>query len=142
VVKDFLMSFFRPDIIRRAIIHFLIVILAILLLGWSLAPFIEAQELPQWAYTLEDQNEPEYLALRTQYGTLRVLPDKAAWGCGYLKANSNVLIAWDRPLVLQVQTEDGAWQISCPVDVVGRVDEEPCSMNDWGDCDVVVENAF
>jgi hypothetical protein len=99
----------------------------------------QAQVVSPWGYTLEDQNEPEVLALRTQYGTFRVMRTED-WGCGFVEANQNVQIEWhEAHVVLWPQSED--WSPACPAHILAQMDSVPCFMNEWGDCDVWVEHA-
>jgi hypothetical protein len=107
----------------------------------ALVLLLAAQSVSPWAYTLEDQNEPEYLALRTQYGTFRVLtlPVDLDWGCGYVVANQNVQVEFSGEYVSL--TPDGTgWMPSCQAHIVAQMDSLPCFTNEAGDCDVRVEN--
>jgi hypothetical protein len=121
-------------------VRFWLLIFGSILLTWIVvAKHVNAQPVSAWAYTLEDQAEPEYLALRTQYGTLRVIKGDD-WACGYLLANQNVqIIELDAQTVLMVPEGEG-WVPSCSAQIVGQVDEQPCFMNANRDCDVRVEN--
>jgi hypothetical protein len=113
---------------------------ALVLLLALAAIWSEARAQSEWAYTLEDQNEPEYLALRTQYGTFRVMTSTADWGCGYVLANQNVQLEfWGENVLLTPDAE--GWRPSCQAYFTAQMDDEPCFMNTSGDCDVRVENA-
>jgi len=92
----------------------------------------------EWAYTLEDQVDPNVLTLRTRNGSYRI-ERTAEWACQYIYANQNVQLqtegeaAWLRPA-----SED--WSAWCQITILDQVDPWTCWTNKDGDCDVRVEN--